>query len=163
MSTAVAPNPPSALNPKLILPFIASVRDVFRTMLGAEPTIERPRVKQKPDPEYDYSGIIAFSGNLLGTVVVSFHKESAIQMVEKFAGSRIEPDTSDFADALGELTNMIAGAAKKDLGAAASISVPTVIMGKGHIVARPSDVPCLQVPCITPFGPFCVEIAIKSV
>jgi chemotaxis protein CheX len=162
MSTAVAP-PQSALNPKLILPFIASVRDVFRTMLGVEPTIERPRVKEKPGTEYDYSGIVAFSGNIVGTVVVSFHRDSAIKMVEKFAGSPIEPDTGDFADALGELTNMIAGAAKKDLGSAASISVPTVIMGRGHTIARPSDVPCLQVPCVTALGPFAVEIAIKTV
>lgn len=160
MSTA-APAP--VLNPKLILPFIASVRSVFQTMIGLETTIERPRARETPGAEYDYSGIIAFSGNIVGTVVVSFQRDAAIKIVEKFAGSPIEPDTSDFADALGELANMITGAAKKDLGSEASISVPTVVMGKGHTVARPSDVPCLVVPCVTTLGRFALEISIKAV
>lgn len=164
MPTVIAtPAKASQIDTKLILPFINSVKSVLKMMLGVETKIERPRVKSVPGTEYDYSGIISFSGNIVGTVVLSCKKDTAIKLVERFAGSEVPPDTSDFADALGELTNMITGAAKKDLGAAASISVPTVIMGKGHMVARPSDVPCLVIPCVTELGEFAVEISIKTV
>jgi chemotaxis protein CheX len=161
MSTATAST--ATINPKLIVPFVASVRTVLQTMLSLETTIERPAFKTAPGTEYDYSGIIAFSGNIVGTVVVSFQKDAAVKMVEAFAGSPIAADSADFSDALGELTNMIAGAAKKDLGGVANISVPTVIMGRGHIVARPSDIPCLVVKCNTKVGDFAIEISIKAV
>jgi len=69
----------------------------------------------------------------------------------------------DFADAIGELANMIAGSAKKDLGHTASISVPNVVIGGGHIIARLSEVPCLVIPCRTPVGNFAVEVNIKTV
>jgi len=153
---------PSAVNPKLIVPFVNAVRHVLRTMASWETTVERPRVKSVAGPEYDYSGIIAFSGTLVGTVVVSFHRDLAIKLVAAFTGCEMEPDTSDFADALGELTNLIVGAAKTELGVNASISVPTVIMGKGHIVSRPSDIPCIVVPCKTAAGEFAVEVSIKE-
>ena len=162
MSTATAPAKPPQINPKLIIPFVTSVRSVLQTMLGLESKIGTPTIKQKPGTEYDYSGIISFSGNIVGAVVVSFQREAASKIVEAFVGSPVEPDTSDFADALGELTNMIVGAAKKDLGGVANISVPTVIMGHGHIVARPSDIPCLVVPCTTDLGGFAIEISIKT-
>ena len=45
----------------------------------------------------------------------------------------------------------------------ATISVPSVIIGPGHTVARLSDVPCLVIPVTTPHGKFAVEINIKQV
>jgi CheY-specific phosphatase CheX len=56
---------------------------------------------------------------------------------------------------------MIAGSAKKDLGAVASITVPSVIIGAGHVIARLSDVPCIVIPCGTPVGEFAVEVNIS--
>jgi len=159
MSTTVTK---AQIDARLIMPFVNSTRNVLQTMLGLATTIDRPRIKSVPAPEYDYSAIIGFSGQIVGVVVVSFRRETAIKMVNAFAGDEVEPDSSDFSDAIGELANMIAGAAKKDLGGVASISVPTVILGKGHIVARPSDIPCMVIPCKTEAGEFAVEISIKQ-
>lgn len=152
----------SALNVKLLVPFINSIRTVFSTMVGMTVNIQRPSVKAEPVPMYDVSGIIGFSGDIAGQVVVSFQKATAVKLVTAFAGAEMDPTHPDFADAIGELTNMIAGAAKKDLGAAAGITCPSVIIGSGHVVARLRDVPCLIVPCETPVGHFCVEISIKQ-
>jgi chemotaxis protein CheX len=163
MSTATQSPPPatSALDPKLIVPFINSVRLVFATMVKVPTTVERPHFKTQPAPQYDVSSIIGFSGDIVGSVVVSFQKDAAIQLVSAFAGSPIDPETSDFPDAVCELANMIAGSAKKDLGHNATITVPSVILGHGHQIARLSDVPCLVVPCKTPVGDFAVEVNIK--
>jgi CheY-specific phosphatase CheX len=57
---------------------------------------------------------------------------------------------------------MIAGGAKKHLGNAASITVPSVIIGSGHQIARLSDVPCVVIPCTSPVGDFAVEVNIKQ-
>ncbi|HLL87809.1 MAG TPA: chemotaxis protein CheX [Tepidisphaeraceae bacterium] len=161
MSTTTTTEAPK-INPKLIVPFVNSVRDVFSTMVGVQTTVERPHVKGHAEVTHDVSSIIGFSGDVVGSVVVSFEERAAEKLVEAFAGSPHKIGTPDFADAIGELANMVAGAAKKDLGARASITVPSVIIGKGHQVARLSDVPCLIIPCKTPVGDFCVEVCIKQ-
>ena len=162
--TAVQTQPPPAVvNPKFIVPFVNSVRSVFTTMAHVQTTIGRPHVKMQPAPTYDVSGIIGFSGQVVGSVVVSFTMSAALALVKAFAGAEIPADSPDFADAIGELANMITGGAKKDLGAEATISVPNVIIGTGHMIARLSGVPCLVIPCTTPVGDFAVEVNIKQV
>ena len=96
-------------------------------------------------------------------MVVSFQRDAAIRLVEAFSGAKLEPESNDFADAVGELANMIAGAAKKDLGSGANITTPSVIIGPGHHVARLRDVPCLVIPVKTAVGDFAVEVCIKQV
>jgi chemotaxis protein CheX len=159
--SVVTEKPPVTINPKLIVPFVNSVRSVFATMVKVATTVERPHLKNMPEPNYDVSGIIGFSGDIVGSVVVSFQASCAMKLVEAFAQMPLEMGTPDFCDAVGELANMVAGAAKKDLGAAASITVPNVIIGAGHIIARLSDVPCVVIPVTTPVGNFAVEVNIK--
>ena len=153
----------ATINPKLIVPFVDAIRGVFTTMVGVATTVERPHVKAQPAPSYDVSSIIGFSGDVVGSVVVSFQKSAAEKLATAFAGSPIDPASPDFADALGELANMIAGSAKKHLGAAATITVPSVVIGSGHSIARLSDVPCVVIPCKTAVGDFAVEVSIKQV
>jgi chemotaxis protein CheX len=154
---------PAAIDPRMLAPFVNAVREVLKSTAGWESTVGRLRLKQTPGPEYDYSGIIAFSGTIVGTVVVSFTKDVAVKLIAAFVGCEIPPDTGDFADAVGELTNLIVGAAKTGFGVNATISVPSVVMGNGHIIARPGDIPCVVVPCKTAAGEFAVEVSIKTV
>lgn len=153
----------ATINPKLIVPFVDAIRGVFTTMVGVPTTVERPHVKTAPAPTYDVSSIIGFSGDVVGSVVVSFQQSAAEKLATAFAGAPIDPHTPDFADALGELANMIAGSAKKHLGNMASITVPSVVIGTGHTIARLSDVPCVVIPCKTEVGDFAVEVSIKQV
>jgi chemotaxis protein CheX len=159
-ATQTAPAP--SINPQLIVPFVNSVRSVFSTMVGVETTVQRPHLKANPAPSYDVSSIIGFSGDVVGSVVVSFQRATAEKLASAFAGSPIEFGAPDFADAIGELANMIVGGAKKHLGNMATITVPSVILGSAHVIARLTDVPCVVIPCQTPGGSFAVEISIKQ-
>jgi chemotaxis protein CheX len=86
--------------------------------------------------------------------------QAAQQLVNSLTGTEIDPASSDFVDAIGELANMIAGSAKKDLGRSASIAIPTVIIGKDHKIGRLTGVPCVVIPCQTDVGDFAVEVNI---
>lgn len=152
----------SAIDPRMVVCFVNSVRSVLSTMVGLETTIGKPGIKAEPAPSYDVSGIIGFTGGVVGSAVISFQKSAALKIVEAFAGNPIAADSPDFADAVGELANMIAGNAKRDFGIEASISCPSVIVGAAHIIARLSDVPCIVIPCTTPVGEFAVEVCIKK-
>jgi chemotaxis protein CheX len=149
------------LSSKLVMPFVNSTRQVFQTMVGVETKILTPHLKTEASVSFDVSGIIGFSGDIIGSAVVSFQASAAKKLVAAFAGSEMELDSPDFPDAIGELANMIAGAAKKDLGGAANITCPTVLIGAGHHIARLTGVPCVVIPCQTSVGDFAVEVNIK--
>lgn len=151
------------INPSLIKAFMQSVQNVLSTMVGVDCRIGKPTLKHEPKPSYDVSGIVGFSGEVVGSVVISFVADTATRIVESFTCEKMPIESPDFADAVGELSNMIAGNAKKDFGLNASISIPNVIIGHDHTIARLSDVPCVIVPCETDLGRFSVEINIKQV
>jgi chemotaxis protein CheX len=153
---------PLAPNAKLIVPFLNSVRNVFQTMVGVQTTIGRLHVKDGSAVSYDVSAIIGFSGQVIGSVVVSFQMAAALSLVKSFAGADIAADSPDFPDAIGEIANMIAGNAKKDLSTQANITCPSVVIGSNHVIARLRGVPCVVIPCKTPVGDFAVEVNMKQ-
>jgi chemotaxis protein CheX len=153
---------PPAIDAKLVIPFVAAVRDVFQKMTGTETTVEQPHLKQEATPTHSICGIIGFTGNVTGSVVLSLSNAAAEKLVEKFAGFKIEMTSPDFADAIGELANMVAGGAKKRLGEMASISTPSVVIGDGFTVSSMRSTPCLVIPCKCVYGSFAVEVCIKK-
>jgi chemotaxis protein CheX len=157
-----AEKPKPTIDVKLIVPFVNSVRSVFATMVKVGTEVERPRLKMQPAPSYDVSSIIGFSGQIVGSVVVSFQREAAEALASAFACTPLTLTDADFPDAIGELANMIAGGAKTQLGSLANITVPNVVIGSGHVIARLSGVPCIEIPCKTPVGNFAVEVNIKQ-
>lgn len=152
------------MDPAYITPFIASLQNVCSTMMQLPVTIGAPHVKREAGATYDVSGIIGMSGDVVGSVVVSFPLEVAQAVVALLAGQRVEPDNPDFADAVGELVNMIAGGAKGMFQGKkkVSISCPSVVVGKNHMVARQKDAPCIVIPCTTDCGELALEICIRE-
>ncbi|MBN1344764.1 MAG: chemotaxis protein CheX [Phycisphaerae bacterium] len=147
---------------KYINPFVAAVRNVFHTMLGVEVKIGKPYVKDDERASADVSAIIGFSGDAAGCVVISFPKDVGVKAASTFAGMELGEDHPDFADALGELANMVAGNAKKDFeGVEISISLPSVIIGQSHKVSRSNTFPRVVIPCDTSLGQFYVEVGMK--
>lgn len=147
-----------------ITPFVKSIQNVFSTMLQLPVSVNDPQIKQGNTPSHDVSGIIGMSGDVVGTIILSFKGDAAESIVALFCGEKLASSSPDFADAVGELVNMVSGGAKamftdtKDV----SISCPSVIVGKDHGVALPSDVPCVVIPCETDCGEFVIEVAIRE-
>jgi chemotaxis protein CheX len=146
---------------KFINAFVGSIAHVFRTMVHTEVKVGRPVLKEAAMVSAEVSGVIGLSGDVQGSVVLSFPGEVACRVASAFAGTTLEMNSPDFADAVGELANMVAGNAKKDfVGCQASISLPSVIIGPGHHVSQSKASPYLLIPCETALGTFSVEIAL---
>jgi len=151
------------MDPAYITPFIASVSNVFATMLQLQVSIKDPHVKAAPLGTHDVSGIIGLTGDIIGSVALCMPRETAERIVTLFTGTPMTCEHPDFADAIGELINMISGGAKAQFPKGkSSISCPSVIMGKDHTVAIPKDTPCIVIPCASDCGDFFVEIALKE-
>lgn len=142
-------------------PFIRAIRNVFSTMLKTEVNVQKPHVRHDGRASADVSGIVGFTGGATGCVVLSFPRDVACRTASAFAGTKITPDSADLVDAIGELANMVAGSAKKDLqGIGIIISPPSVIVGEDHIVTQSRMVPRLVIPCCSLLGDFYVEVAV---
>ncbi len=143
--------------------FIEATQIVFETMLRMPITFGRPEVAESLPTKYDISGIIGLSGDMVGAGVLSFPTETAGSVVAAFTGAPLSIDSDDFADAIGELANMISGSAKAKLpGRSVSISCPTVVIGKNHRIHQPSDSTCVSIPCQSSCGEFAVEVCIME-
>lgn len=146
-----------------ILPFVKSVQNVFETMLQLPVDVAEPTLKPNASPQYDVSGIIAMSGDVEGSIVLSFPTACAERAVAIFTGSELDRDHDDFPDAIGELVNMVSGGAKAQFtGKTVSISCPTVVIGQNHEVHGGKDLVCIRIPCATDIGEFNVEVALKQ-
>lgn len=153
------------MDPSYIVPFISSVQNVFSTMLNTPVQTGEPVLKSDPGTSYDVSGIIGMSGDVVGSVVLSFPQATAQRVVALFAGTEMDPASGDFTDAVGELVNMVCGGAKAMFGGTKKVSIttPNVVMGPGHKIARLKDLPVILIPCSTDCGEFVIEVGVQEV
>lgn len=151
------------MNVDLINPFVTAACDVFRTMLNCELARGPLALQCEHTPVYELSGLIGLSGNCRGMVVLSLGRQTAINAAEVMLGHRPEELDGDVIDAIGELANMIAGAAKTRLDKhKLTISLPTVICGKTQMIAFPSRVQPILIPFDSPLGPICVQVGLAE-
>lgn len=147
-----------------INPFIVSLKETFSTMLGWEVCRGQPVLKQGETTRYDVSGVIGLSGNAVGTVVLSFPAHVALKAASAMLMSEATALDDDVLDAVGELTNMVAGRAKAELEEYhLMVSLPSVITGRDHEVHFPSNVTPILIPFETSFGPLALEVGLAPV
>ncbi|MBO6514441.1 MAG: chemotaxis protein CheX [Phycisphaerales bacterium] len=151
------------MDASMITPFINSIQNVFSTMFQLPVEIGEPRIKADRKASHDVSGIIGVSGEMTGTIVLSMPRDAASSIVTLFTGMEFETDSADFADAVGELINMISGNAKAEFQRkSVSISCPSVVLGADHTIAVQSGTPCVLIPCSTDCGEVVLEVALRE-
>jgi len=151
------------VNVEFINPFLTSAITVFRTMADCELKRGKPYLADGAQPTHEISGVIGLSGKAIGTVVLSLGEPVALKVAAAMLGE-VQPEMNgDVFDAIGELTNMIAGSAKAQLEhLEMSVSLPSVIMGRNHRVAFPGDIQPVAIPFESEWGPVCVEVGLRE-
>ncbi|MCL2182761.1 MAG: chemotaxis protein CheX [Chitinispirillia bacterium] len=150
------------MNVQYINPFINATAACFKNMILTDAKQGAPTIKKEPFPRYDISGIIGLSGGAQGSISLCFPMKSALDIVSAMVGAPLTEAGVELADAVGEIANIIAGFAKRDLaGLNLSISLPNVIISS-HVLSGLSGVPTIIVPFTCPLGPFAMEISLKT-
>jgi chemotaxis protein CheX len=143
--------------------FQKSTSTVFKTMLGMEITAGPVEQCDQMIVRHEVSGMISLSGTLAGDVIVSFDERVAILATGAMLGSEPTELDNDVVDAVGELTNMIAGSAKGSLELyKVQLALPTVVMGKGHRIGFKSGICPISLPFSSLWGTFHVELALTE-
>ncbi len=144
-----------------INPFLTAAISVFNTMLNTSLTRGEPFLKNGTQPNHEVNGIIGLSSKAKGMVVLSMSREAALGTAGIMLGTQPKEIDADVADAVGELTNMIVGAAKAQLEhSEMSVSLPTVITGKAHCIDFPKNTMPICIPFDCKWGPVAVEVGI---
>ncbi len=105
-----------------------ATRGVFEMMLGCSVT----RSQQMPPPEGDITAMVGLAGGLSGVLSIRCSLETANVLASKMLGIDTAEAESATRDALGEITNVVAGSVKAavpGLEDTCFLSTPTVVIG----------------------------------
>ena len=152
-----------SLRVEYLNPFISSIVYVFDKMLQVEIVRQVPFIGVNAAPENEVSGIIGLTGKARGTAVVSLGRETAIRCVERLLGQRPTSVNAEVVDIVGELANIVSGNAKAQLQQLEmSVSLPSIIIGKNHIINYPSNLSPVCVPFHCEWGPVSLQVGLKD-
>ncbi len=149
------------MNVELVNPFIVSAVNVLKTMAQTDPVANKPTLKSGNLTYGAVTGVIGMAGSQIsGNMAISFDAPSICAIVSKMLMENFTEVTQDVVDAVGELTNMISGGAKKliaEKGFTFEMATPMMLVGAGIEMQQMSKAPILQVPFSTPEGKFVIE------
>lgn len=148
-----------------INPFLKGTVNVLKTMASLEPVPGKPYLKDDKLSMGDISGIIGLTGAKQGSVVVSFTKDCALKIISSMMAQEYTELNDEVRDAVGEITNMISGDARRhlaELGLKFEAGIPTVITGKGHEISNLCDGPRIVIPFKCEGLDFFVEASFES-
>jgi chemotaxis protein CheX len=153
----------SPLRVEHLNPFLRATIDTMKSMVKVDAVPGKVTLMRREEERFDVSGIIGLSGGARGTVSLCFPRITALKVVSAFAGMRILALDDDAVDAVGELANIIAGAAKSHLSQYhIQMSLPSVVLGENHELTGPKDIIPMAVPFATPHGAFKLIVRFKS-
>ncbi|MCX7634486.1 MAG: chemotaxis protein CheX [Syntrophales bacterium] len=150
---------------EFINPFLEATVEVLKTMAFVEPVAGKPYLKKDNVARGDISGVIGLTGDARGSLALSFSEASILEIVRNMLGEEINDLNGDIKDAVGELTNMISGVARKKLEASGySIigAIPTVVSGKNHSIRHVLGGPSIIIPFETSAGTFVVDVCLNA-
>ncbi|MCO6432502.1 MAG: chemotaxis protein CheX [Deltaproteobacteria bacterium] len=151
---------------ELINPFIKSTINVLSTMCAINPTPGKPSLKGDKKTWGIVTGIIGLAGpSVMGNMMISFDTDGVLKVVGNLLSEQYTEITQDVIDAVGEITNMITGGAKKDLseiGMMIEMATPMVMIGSGVEISQLASAPILTVPFSFQEGAFVVEASLSQ-
>ncbi len=147
----------------VINPFLEASLNLFHTYLGITVRSLNPFVRKDAHELDEVSGIIGLAGDTTGAVVLSFSRQTAMNMVSIFSRKTYTALTNEVLDGVGELVNIVAGNAKQGLtDFRINISLPGVVVGSGARIHWPDGIPVIAIPFDSELGSFSVNVSLKD-
>ena len=99
----------------LVNPFVEGVLHILDTTAFVKVKPEEPYFKKNRESLGDISGILDISGDLTGCAAISFSKKSILGIVSAMFGEKLTRIDAEIHDAVGEISNMVAGHVTKKI------------------------------------------------
>lgn len=150
---------------KYVNPFIEATIHVLETMAFTKAEAGQIFPKKDKYARGDVSAIIGLTGDVKGTISVSFSEKSILAIVTNMFMEEVTKLNDEVRDAAGEIANMISGQARQKLagmGRKLKAAIPTVIMGKDHTITHITEEKVIAIPFISNNGDFTVEVCFEE-
>jgi chemotaxis protein CheX len=151
---------------KYINPFLSGTINVLKTMAFVEVRPGKPFLKKDHVAHGDVTGIIGLTGSATGSLSVTFNFELIQMIMRNMLGEEVTDVTNDVRDAVGELTNMISGDARRLLqqeGLTLIAAIPTIVAGRNHTIKHVIQGPIIIIPFESDEGgKASVEVSLKN-
>ncbi len=162
MTTAAPPS--ASLTIAFTNPVIVATTEVFETMLGCTPNRTGLMFRKSMTQRHDVNAIIDVQGKAVGAIVLGMTKKAAIGVLDRLVGISATEIDANVCDAVGELTNMIAGSSKSHLEKLElTIGVPKIVSGHEHNVVYPPNAQPICVVFDSEIGAFAIEVGFAEV
>ena len=143
-----------------INPVITSLEETFETMLNCTITRVGLMLMENNTALHPVSGIISISGKqAVGTVVLTMSESVSLKAASTLLMMDVTEANEDVMDAVGELTNMVAGSTKAKLSKYnLSMGLPSVFHGKNCRIHFPANAHPIVIPFQSPWGPLALQV-----
>ncbi len=138
-----------------------AAREVFEIMLNCK----LDSGGQPGTSPGELTAMVGLAGQLCGLVTLRCTTKSAASMASRMLGTEIQPGDKQMFDAIGEVTNMVAGNFKNKLTGIADkcmLSVPTVVSGSDYRCRSMADTDPLRATVIFEGAPVTIAVEIHS-
>ena len=123
---------------------------------------QKPKVKKDQVARGDVSGLIGMvGGDVKGSMSITLEEGLSLQIMQNMLGERPDKLNEEVSDMVGEITNIVAGGAKRMLaedGFDFDMATPMVVAGKGHSIRHQCDGAIIIMPLVSEFGNAFIEI-----
>jgi chemotaxis protein CheX len=138
-----------------------STREVFQLMLSSELSSPTGEVQ----PPRGVTSMVGLAGQLCGVLSVQCDEKTGTIIASKMLGIPVDKAGPEMSDAMGEISNMVAGNFKNKvsgLGDGCMLSPPTVVMGSDFSTYALADNPALEVRVLFEGQPVVISLQIHS-
>ena len=154
------------MNAEFINPFLFSFINVLQTMAQVTVKPGKPSIKKDATARGDVSGLIGMIGSTAkGSFSISFDEQLALNVFRLMVGEDVSEISDDITDMVGEVTNMVAGGAKRQLaekGFEFDMATPIVVTGSSHSIKHQVDGSKVLMPFSSVHGNAFIEICFNQ-
>jgi len=155
------------LDTTFIEPLVKATTNVVETMAMLSAQAGQAYRKEREEASGDVSAIVGVAGGAItGSLAVSFSEDCIKGVLSRMLGEDVQELGPELLDAVGELTNMISGAARAEIsnhsGIELEAGIPAVVSGPAHHISHGSDSEVTVIPFTTEVGEFRLEACFKK-
>lgn len=141
--------------------FVLSVQAVIGGMAATDATAGEPYLKDSRSAFGDITGLMGMASVVSsGMMVLSFERPAILGIFTAMLGEQLDNINDDVVDAVGELTNMVCGEAKRrfaEHGFKFDMAAPIVVVGREVYIRDRAGRQTTVIPFSTRYGNFVLE------
>jgi len=150
---------------KLVNPFIEATIHVLSSLAFTQAHAGVPYIKVDHVAKGDISGVVGLTGEAKGTISVTFTQKCILHIVSSMFGDEIKEMNEEVKDAVGEILNIVSGHGRQKIqtmGKTIQGAIPTVVVGKDHVINHMTSYPIVAIPFETENGGFTFEVCLEE-